>query len=156
VPAVSARLPRFVVCEDGAEYRERFGRFLGAAFEFLPAADYAAARAAAAAADGLLLDLDFRRTPPERLVGEAGPAAAPLPDGERRRLAESQGILILRLLRADGVGLPALLFADFDDAAQAAFLERTLAPLTIVPSRTGLREIAELMHAAVAGRDGGQ
>ena len=141
--------PRFVLCEDGAEYRDRFRRFLGATFEFLPAADYAAARAAAAGAHGLLLDLDLRRTPPERLVGEGGPAAGPLSDGERRRLSESQGILILRLLRAEGIALPALLFADFDDADQARFLESTLAPLTIVPSRTGLREIAALMHAAV-------
>lgn len=141
--------PRFVVCEDGAEYRERFQRFLGGAFEFLAAADYAAARAAAPAAHGLLLDLDFRRTPPERLVAEGGPVAAPLTAGERRRLAEAQGILILRLLRAEGVTLPALLFADFDDGEQARFLERTLAPLTIVPSRAGLREIAALMRAAL-------
>jgi hypothetical protein len=141
--------PRFVVCEDGAEYRDRFQRFLGGSFEFLAAPDYAAARAAAAGADGLLLDLDFRRTPPERLVAEGGPAPSPLSAGERRRLAESQGILILRLLRAGGLALPALLFADFDDGEQARFLERTLAPLTIVPSRAGLREIAALMHAAV-------
>jgi hypothetical protein len=141
--------PRFVLCEDGAEYRDRFRRFLGATFEFVPAGDHATARAAASEADGLLLDLDFRRTPPERLVGEGGPAVGPLADGERRRLAESQGILILRLLRAEGVMLPALLFADFDDAEQVRFLERTLAPLTIVSSRTGLREIAALMRAAI-------
>jgi hypothetical protein len=141
--------PRFVVCEDGAEYRDRFQRFLGGAFEFLPAPDFATARAAAADAHGLLLDLDFRRTPPERLVAEGGPAAQPLSDGERRRLAQSQGILILRLLRGAGVALPALLFADFDDREQARFLEETLAPLTIVPSRAGLREIAAIMHAAV-------
>jgi len=141
--------PRFVVCEDGAEYRDRFQRFLGAAFEFVPASDYASARTAAAGAQGLLLDLDFRRTPPERLVAEGGPVGGPLPDGERRRLAEAQGILILRLLRAGGVSLPALLFADFDDAGQARFLERTLAPLTVVPSRAGLREVAALMRAAL-------
>jgi hypothetical protein len=141
--------PRFVVCEDGAEYRERFQRFLGGAFEFLAAADYASARDAAAGAHGLLLDLDFRRTPPHHLVAEGGPAPQPLSDGERRRLAGSQGILILRLLRAAGVALPALLFADFDDPEQARFLEQTLAPLTIVSSRAGLREVAAIMHAAV-------
>jgi hypothetical protein len=66
-------LPRFVVCEDGREYLDRFTRFLGDEFVFVPALDFAAARAAAAGADGVLLDLDFRRTPPDRLVDEHGP-----------------------------------------------------------------------------------
>jgi hypothetical protein len=148
---MTAGRPRFVVCEDGSEYVERFRRFLGDAFDFVPAQDWAEARAAVADAAGMLLDLDFRRTPPERLVDERGPAPAHLDADTRRRLAETQGILILRLLRADGVALPALLFADFDDAAQARFLERTLAPLTIAASRTGLREIAALMRGLLAG-----
>jgi hypothetical protein len=140
-----ARL-RFVVCEDGAEYLQRFRRFLGESFDFLPAHDYAEARAAAPGVDGILLDLDFRRTPADRLVDEQGPAPAPLDAGTRARLAETQGILILRGLRAGGVALPALLFADLDDG-QRAFLERTLAPLTIASSRLGIAEIAALLHA---------
>jgi hypothetical protein len=141
-----ARL-RFVVCEDGAEYLERFRRFLGESFDFRPAHDFAEARAAAADADGLLLDLDFRRTPPERLVDEQGPAPAPLDAGTRTRLAETQGILILRRLRAAGVALPAILFADLDDSGQLAFLARTLAPLTVAGSRLGIAEIATLLRA---------
>ena len=47
-----ARL-RFVVCEDGAEYLERFRRFLGESFDFLPAHDFEEARAAFEAAAGL-------------------------------------------------------------------------------------------------------
>lgn len=141
--------PCFVVCEDGTEYIERFRRFLGEAFEFVPAGDRAAALAACAGADGLLLDLDFRRTPADRLVDERGAAAgAALDDGTRRRLAESQGILILRALRAAGVSLPAILFADLDDAEQARILERSLAPLVIASSRTGLRELAALLRQA--------
>ena len=141
-----ARL-RFVVCEDGAEYLERFRRFLGESFDFFPARDYAEARAAAAGADGLLLDLDFRRTPADRLVDEQGPAPAPLDAGTRSRLAETQGILILRRLRAAGVALPAILFADLDDAGQLAFVTRTLAPLTVAGSRLGIAEIAILLRA---------
>ena len=96
----------------------------------------------------MLLDLDFRRTPPERLVDERGAAPPDLDAGSRRRLTETQGILILRQLRARGVRLPALLFADLDDGEQARFLERTLAPLTIAPYRLGIVEVAALMRAA--------
>jgi hypothetical protein len=141
-----ARL-RFVVCEDGAEYVERFRRFLGESFDFIPAHDFSEALTAAASADGLLLDLDFRRTPADRLVDEQGPAPAPLDAGTRTRLAETQGILILRRLRAAGVALPAVLFADLDDAGQLSFLERTLAPLTVAGSRLGIAEIASLLRA---------
>jgi len=146
LPAVSR--PRFVVCEDGSEYIARFRRFLGEAFEFVAANDLAAAQAAATMAHGLLFDLDFRRTPPEQLVDERGATVVASDEGTRRRLVESQGIFILRALRARGVRLPAMLFADLDDVAQAGFLERTLAPLVVAPSRMGLREIG----AWLAGR----
>jgi hypothetical protein len=152
LPDLTAARPRFVVCEDGTEYLDRFRRFLGEAFQFVPAGDCAGALAAARDADGLLLDLDFRRTPPERLVDESGLAPPRLDAGSRRRLAETQGILILRQLRARGVTLPALLFADLDDDAQARFLERTLAPLTIASSRLGIVEVAALMRAALGTR----
>jgi hypothetical protein len=141
-----ARL-RFVVCEDGAEYLERFRRFLGESFDFVPAHDFDEARTVTADADGLLLDLDFRRTPADRLVDEQGPAPASMDVGTRTRLAETQGILILRRLRAGGVALPAVLFADLEDAGQLAFLAQTLAPLTIAGSRLGIAEIAALLRS---------
>jgi hypothetical protein len=136
---------RFVVCEDGDEYLQRFRRFLGESFELLPARDFGGAAAAASRADGILLDLDFRRTPPDRLVDERGPAPGPLDAGTRARLSETQGILILRRLRAAGVALPAVLFADLDEP-QRVFLERTLAPLTVAGSRLGINEIAALLR----------
>jgi hypothetical protein len=145
-PVVRDGRPRFVVCEDGSEYLDRFRRFLEEDFDFVAAGDYEHACAACPGAAGLLLDLDFRRTPPERLVDENGAASAGIDDGTRRRLAETQGILILRQLRAAGVALPAILFADITDAEQAGFLERTLAPLTIAASHLGLREVATLMR----------
>jgi hypothetical protein len=138
---------RFVVCEDGAEYLERFRRFLGDSFDFFPAHDFSEAQAAATDADALLLDLDFRRTPADRLVDEQGPAPAPLDAGTRARLAETQGILILRRLRAAGVALPAILFADVDDAGRRDFLTRTLAPLTIAGSRLGIAELATVLRS---------
>jgi hypothetical protein len=139
-----------LVCEDGSEYIDRFRRFLaglvGAGTRFVPARDYAEARAAAPAADGLLLDLDFRRTPADQLVDEHGPAPSAIDAARRGRLQETQGILILRRLRADGIGLPAILFADLDDEDQARYLESTLAPLIVAPGRLGLREIAGLIR----------
>jgi class 3 adenylate cyclase len=144
-PGEPAR-PLFVVCEDGTEYIHRFQRFLGESFDFVAARDFATARAVLVGADGLLLDLDFRRTPPERLIDEQGRSAAAVDAGTRARLAETQGILILRRLRAEGVATPAILFADIDDARQAAFLQQTLPPLTLAPSRLGLRELAALLR----------
>jgi hypothetical protein len=144
--------PRFLVCEDGHEYTERFVRLLGGAFRFERAGCFAEAEAATAAAAfaGLLLDLDFRRTPPDRLIDENGAGTAATEE-TRRRLAEVQGILILRALRVGGRTQPALLFADIDDAEQVRYLERTLAPLHVVSSRTALPEIARLL-GRISGR----
>lgn len=136
-------MSRFVVCEDGQEYTDRFTRMLGASFRFERAGSFAEARAALATpAAGLLLDLDFRRTPSEQLVDEAGQARAGLAAGERQRLAAVQGLLVLRALRAQGLTTPALLFADLDDVAQVAHLQATLAPVEVLSSRIGLDIIA--------------
>jgi hypothetical protein len=148
---VSDAAPRFVVCEDGREYTDRFVR-LFAGFRFVRAADFAEALAAAqAGAAGLLLDLDFRRTHPDALVDESGRARPGRPEDERRRLYAVQGILILRALRAAGSTLPALLFADLDDPAQVRLLETTLAPLTVIPSSAALPAVSRAL-AAMAGR----
>jgi hypothetical protein len=143
----------FIVCEDGHEYSQRFSRLLGGTFEFVRAGDLAEALAAARSpAAGLLLDLDFRRTPAEALVDETGAVAPARPASERQRLATVQGILILRALRAAHVQLPALLFADLDDAAQVGFLESSLAPLQVVPSSAGLPHIARALAEMAAAR----
>ena len=129
----------FIVCEDGTEYIDRFTRFLGREFEFRRAGHFAEALALVPGARALLLDLDFRRAQPALLVDERG---APAP----RSAADVQGILILRALRARGVALPALLFADLDDEARAARLESELAPLRVVPASVGLPRIAQLLR----------
>ena len=137
----------FLVCEDGTEYTDRFTRFLGGQFRFLRAGHFAEALALADDAVAVLLDLDFRRTQPALLVDERG---APAP----RSAAEVQGILILRALRARGVALPALLFADLDDPARAARLEAELSPLRVVPSSEGLPRIAQLLRELVSSATG--
>jgi hypothetical protein len=160
--------PLYAVIEDGVEYLERFRRFLGSEFRFERGSDLdtalalATGRAAAeavapagAAAEiprGLLFDLDFRRIPAEALVDEGGRAGQARSGGERQRLAEVQGILILRALRAGGVRLPALLFADLGDREQAPFLESSLAPLVVLPSSVGLPEIREHLRRMAGPR----
>ena len=146
--------PLFVVCEDGDEYTQRFEKFLGSRFRFQRVPDGRSAEQVlqAGAVAGLLLDLDFRRTAPELLLGEAGaPPHAPTPD-ERARWSASQGILVLQHLRCRGLQVPALLFADLDDREQVAFLEKAMAPLSIVSSREGLAQIAARLQALAEGR----
>jgi hypothetical protein len=150
---VSAPPPTFVVCEDGREYTDRFTR-LFAGFRFQRADRFSEARAAAPGAVGLLLDLDFRRTPAGALVDEAGAVSGGRAEDERRRLSAVQGILVLRALRAAAITLPALLFADLDDPGQVALLQSTLAPLTVVPSSAALPAIARAL-AQMAGRASG-
>jgi hypothetical protein len=145
----------FLVVEDGREYTDRFERLLGqqGRFRFVRAGSAAEALAGAAAGGvaGLLLDLDFRRTPPHQLIDDGGNGAAAHADSERRRLAAVQGILILRALRRAAVTLPALLFADLDDdGGQVGYLEGELSPLRVVPSSVGLQEIGGLLDRIAA------
>jgi hypothetical protein len=139
-----------VVCEDGDEYTTRFTRVLGQEIAFQRAATHAeAARILGAGAAGILLDLDFRRSDPTELVDEAGTTHALLSDNERRRLAESQGILILRALRRAGIATPAILFADLDEPSRTDYLASTLAPLMILSSRESLPSIADHIRGLI-------
>ena len=138
--------PRWIVCEDGDEYLSRFRRFLGHEFEFFPAGDLEDVLRAADGAAGLLLDLDFRRADPARLVDETGTARPRIAAGERTRLAEVQGILILRALRGRGIALRALLCADLDDPSQGRRLEEELKPLDVVPGNEAVARIGERLR----------
>ena len=133
--------PRWIVCEDGDEYLSRFRRFLGAEFDFVPASHLHDVIRCAPRGRGVVLDLDFRRSDPGQLVDESGASRADVPAGERTRLAEVQGIFILRALRKRGILLPALLCADLDDPARASHLEQELRPLEIVPGGEGVMQI---------------
>jgi len=153
--ATGPRRPLVIVCEDGHEYHQRFTRFLGEELEWLRVDDFTSAVGACARQPlALLFDLDFGRLSPEKLIDESGQMAAKRTRDESRRLAQMQGILILRALRAAGVRVPALLCADLDDPARVRFLEQSLAPLAVVPSGEGLGEIAQRLRA-LRGRSSG-
>ena len=147
-------LPLVLIAEDGDEYRARLSRLLGGAFRFARAGCFAELRAALEPASppvsALLLDLDFRRTPPDRLIDEHG---RPAPPADAPRLAAVQGILLLRALRHEGLGVPALLCADLDDPEQERRLAEELAPLQISPSSEGLPRLAERLRALGALAD---
>jgi hypothetical protein len=157
---VTAPRPLVLVIEDGTDYLDRFQRWLGERFTFARVQRLSAALAACtgdareAHPVGLLVDLDFRRIPAAELVDEsARPLDPTLDPGEARRLSAIQGILILRGLRAAGVILPAILFADLDDAGRVRYLEATLAPLAVLPSTEALPAIADrLLRWGAAGR----
>jgi hypothetical protein len=137
--------PLFIICEDGSEYLERFQRFLGGEFRFSRAPSLRALLlllSENADAVGVVLDLDFRRTPPADLVDESGRPLTLPSAGEQQRVAAVQGLFILRALRARGVRLPALLCTDIDDRGQLAQVEQELAPLAVVPSSESLPMLA--------------
>ena len=144
----------FIVCEDGTEYLDRFQRFLGSEFRFSRATSLHALLALVADnadAAGLVLDLDFRRTPAAELIDESGGALALPSAGEHQRVAAVQGLFILRALRARGVLLPALLCTDIDDPGQLAQVEQELAPVSVVPSSESLPRLAARLRAVGAG-----
>jgi hypothetical protein len=137
-------LPRFLVCEDGHEYLERFERFLGSDFEFIQSRDLDSLLAQLAHRQpiaGILLDLDFRRTDKERLVNGDGRPIALLGKEECARLVANQGIAILASLRRRGFATPVLLFADIDEPQQREYLSQKFAPVELVSSHVGLSEL---------------
>ncbi len=136
---------RLLVCEDGDEYLLRFSRFLSTHYVFEQARNAVQLLALARKqppALAVLLDLDFRRTPESELVDGDGRNVGPLSEAERRQLISNQGIAILAELRRAGCTLPALLFADVE-TARSKFLVERFAPLNIVPSHGGLRELQQ-------------
>jgi len=147
-PEAPSIRPLVLVCEDGDEYRERFCRCYADEFTFLQVQDHASALAACARRPiGIVCDMDFRRLPSDRLVDEAGATGLARPGDDVRRMAEMQGVLILRALRSAGVTTPALLFVDLDDPSRVRFLERTLSPLVVVGSGEGLSAIGARLRA---------
>jgi hypothetical protein len=137
---------RWIICEDGTEYWQRFQRFLGVEFALEHVQNgQALLDALATRAAGVILDQDFRRTDAADLLDEQGrtdPARSP---EQAAQLIEAQGTLILRALRAAGCQERVLLCADLDPQ-QRAFIERTYPPTTVVDSHQGLAQIAALMR----------
>jgi len=138
--------PRFLVCEDGDEYIQRFVRFLAARFDFVATRSHHELSEQLASSQpiaGILLDLDFRRTPLADLIDEKGQAMARAASQVQQDLIAQQGICILTALRRQGCPTPAILFADLESSAQTDYLTVRLGPLEVVPSSVGLGELSK-------------
>ena len=87
VTAHDTNQPRWIVCEDGHEYTERFERFLtGFSFHRAGSALDLFELLNRSRVDGILLDLDFRRTPTGKLIDDTGNFLANRPPDETKRL----------------------------------------------------------------------
>jgi hypothetical protein len=149
--------PRFLLCEDGSEYLERFERFLGARFEFVQSRSFSALISQLERHQpiaGILLDLDFRRTDASRLVDSEGQPISHSSEQERARLVSNQGIAILASLRRVGCCIPVLLFADIEDQRQREYLEAKFAPLELIASHVGLNELHRRLEELARGQRG--
>ena len=148
-------LPRFLVCEDGDEYIQRFARFLASRFEFVATRSHrqlSERLVASRPVAGILLDLDFRRTPLSELIDESGRTLASAASQVQYDLTTQQGICILAALRREGCAIPAILFADIESPTQTDYLAKRLGPLEVVPSSVGLGELSEKLAGLVQRR----
>ena len=145
-PPQPSQNPMVLIAEDGDEYTARFSRLLGGAFRFRRAASFAEVVAALGEGEParvLVLDLDFRRTPPALLVDERGGS---VPAADAARVAAVEGILLLRALRGRGLHVPALLCADLDDPEQERRLCQELSPMEVSPSTEGMPDVARSLR----------
>jgi hypothetical protein len=144
----------FLVCEDGNEYLERFERFLGDDFNFLQARDFETSMRLLKRDQtvvAILMDLDFRRVPPEQLVDAEGRGIAKRTRAEVAEISANQGIYVLSSLRKNGIDIPVLLFADIDGVDQRKYLQTQFSPVEVVGSHVGLSELKQRLLAFLTG-----
>lgn len=150
--------PVLLVVEDGTEYTDAFralaGNDAGGSVEMVRAGDAAEAVRVLRErrVDGVLLDVVFDRTPPDRLAGDLEAEIRRF-GGDRRRaerhLAENQGFYLfteLALLLPDGV--PVVIAYDFSaEPERLAALRRKRAPLSGVADGTPISSVLENLLA---------
>lgn len=150
-------MKRILVIEDGSEYTDTFGRFLGDRFVFTRAGSGGAALAALRVApfDAVFLDLRFDRTPEAELVGDLAALAEERFGGDRfaarRHLVEEQGLYVLALLRREGIGVPVLIGHDFGrEPRRLERLRAAMGPLDAISGVLEPRDVAARLAALTA------
>jgi CheY-like chemotaxis protein len=145
---------RVLVVEDGFEYSEMLGRFLGTAFDFERAGDGGDALARIDSGfSAVFLDMRFDRTPPDLLLGDLAATTARF-QGDvaraRRFLEDNQGAFVLASLRASGCKLPMLFSHDFSrEPRRWANLQRLHGPVNYLPDSASPDAIAAALLGLV-------
>ena len=145
-------MKKLLVIEDGNEYAEFAGLFLGSHFEILVAkrCEDALACLRSRSIDGLLIDLRFDRAVEAELVGDVDATAERLFAGDRtralRHLQDQQGVLILAELRAAGFAQLAVFIHEFLPR-RLDNLQRLYGPVHALPTFD-----AEALLAVLEGR----
>jgi DNA-binding response OmpR family regulator len=138
---------RILVVEDGTEYSDTLGRFLGEGFtvERAGSGGTALERLRAGGVDAVFLDMRFDRLAPGELLGDLD-AAADRFNGDlvqaRRFLEDHQGTYILDAIRSAGVALPVLLSHDFSaEPRRWERLRARFAPVDHLPDDASPAEV---------------
>jgi len=147
-------MKRVLIIEDGLEYSETLGRFLGERFAFERAGSGPEALerlGAAPAVDVVFLDMRFDRTPEDQLLGDLDQLLDRFngdPVQARRFREDHQGTYVLAALRQAGHGTPVLVSYDFDgEPKRWARLSGRFGPADYVPDNAGPDELAAKLEA---------
>ena len=130
-----SRIMEVLVVEDGWEYIERARRWLGEGLNFTRAGcgEEALALLESQGFDVLYLDMDFRRVPPDQLLGDVVGLTERFhgdPAEAQEFLATNQGVYILSALREAGSEIPVVFSYDFQPQPRRwAYLARRYGPV---------------------------
>ena len=133
-----------LVVEDGVEYSETFGRFLGAEFAFARAGSGAQALhrlREGTPVDVIFLDMRFDRAPESELLGDLD-AVIDRFNGDvvqaRRFTEDHQGTFILAALRDAGITTPVVLSYDFgEEPGRWRRISERQGPVDFLPDNVG-------------------
>jgi len=146
---------KILIVEDGTEYIDRAKRWMGEGFVFVRAGSGPEALEALEACDYPLvwMDMDFRRCPPEKLLGweRAGlERFSGDPARMREHLSAHQGVYILEAVRASGWPGPVVFSHDFSESPKRwTHLCQRYAPLDWLPEAANPAEIRQRFHRLV-------
>lgn len=145
---------RVLIIEDGLEYSETLGRFLGDrfAFERVGSGPEALERLGQGPTpDAVFLDMRFDRTPEEQLLGDLDALLDRFngdPAQARRFREDHQGTYVLAALREAGRALPVLLSYDFDgEPRRWERLAARFGPVDYLPDNASPHEVAARLEA---------
>lgn len=143
--------PRVLVVEDGHEYIETYGRYLGEEFDFVRAGDGQTALSMLASDDWHAVFLDMRFDRAERLLGDLDALELRF-HGDRERakrfLEDNQGTYIAAAIRDAGYRHPLLFSYDFDsEPRRFSHLVERYAPVAYIGDTAGPSEVREALWA---------